>query len=289
MARKTSQKNNAIIVDGNDDLMVRMGKCCNPIPGDMISGHITRGRGITVHREDCQRLAHVESTRTINVNWNPEYFFKHPVGVRVMTNDRPGVLSTISTVINEAGINIRSAIATSLPDAKGSFIFSNRSTRLFRISQGHFGHRERFGGHFRQQGLNDEITFSFPSHRLGLSLFDSRDHRSVSPHLSHHALSFDHGLSLFKGPSPFLFLAALPSRLGAIPQGVEKTRSYSPSGQSDGGLGLSSASIFLWFRPISLSGKLITYAIFAAVIAFVLSRPQERHSPHSKGAKRPGP
>ncbi|MCY4644949.1 MAG: bifunctional (p)ppGpp synthetase/guanosine-3',5'-bis(diphosphate) 3'-pyrophosphohydrolase [Bacteriovoracales bacterium] len=123
MAQKTSRKNNAVIVDGMDDLMVRMGKCCNPIPGDIISGHITRGRGITVHREDCQRLGQAESTRIITVSWNSEYFFKHPVGIRVMTNDRPGVLSTISKAINETGINIRSAIATSLPDAKGSFIF----------------------------------------------------------------------------------------------------------------------------------------------------------------------
>ena len=122
-ALKISSKDNAIIVDGMDDLMVRMAKCCNPIPGDMITGYITRGRGITVHRTDCLRMEHSESSRLIKAQWNKEYFFKHPVAIKVMTNDRPGVLSTISTAINHTGINIRSAIVTSLPDSKGSFVF----------------------------------------------------------------------------------------------------------------------------------------------------------------------
>ena len=122
-ALKISSKDNAVIVDGMDDLMVRMAKCCNPIPGDMITGYITRGRGITVHRTDCLRMEHSESSRLIKAQWNKEYFFKHPVAIKVMTNDRQGVLSTISTAINHTGINIRSAIVTSLPDSKGSFIF----------------------------------------------------------------------------------------------------------------------------------------------------------------------
>ena len=121
--RKMFSKNNAVIVDGMDDLMVRMAKCCNPIPGNIITGYITRGRGITVHRADCLRVDHSESSRLIKTNWNKEHFLKHPVSVKVMTNDRPGVLSTISTAINRIGINIRSAIATSLPDSKGSFVF----------------------------------------------------------------------------------------------------------------------------------------------------------------------
>ena len=45
---------NAVIVDGLDDLMVRMAKCCNPIPGDSIVGYVTRGRGITVHTKECK-------------------------------------------------------------------------------------------------------------------------------------------------------------------------------------------------------------------------------------------
>ena len=99
------------------------GKCCNPIPGDPILGFITRGRGITVHKSDCTRIQTLEMSRAISVEWNSGYAFKHPVAVRVITHDRPGILSSISKTINNMGINIKSAIAKSLPDQKGSFVF----------------------------------------------------------------------------------------------------------------------------------------------------------------------
>lgn len=122
-AKKSSNKENAVIVDGLDDIMVRMGKCCNPIPGDPIVGFITRGRGITVHTGACQRVHEAEDTRKIHVQWNSDYMFKHPVSIRVTTHDRPGILSRITNNIHSLGINIKSAVAKSLPDLKGSFIF----------------------------------------------------------------------------------------------------------------------------------------------------------------------
>jgi guanosine-3',5'-bis(diphosphate) 3'-pyrophosphohydrolase len=122
-AKRSSNRDNAVIVDGLDDIVVRMGKCCNPIPGDPIVGFITRGRGITIHTTSCNRTQEIEAGRLIHVEWNPSYSFKHPVTLRVITHDRPGILSRISNNINSLGINIRSAMAKSLPDLKGSFIF----------------------------------------------------------------------------------------------------------------------------------------------------------------------
>lgn len=122
-ARRKSNRDNAIIVDGMSDLMVRMGRCCNPIPGDPIVGYVTRGRGITVHTASCTRVDSGELARTINVEWNSDFAFKHPVNVRVITHDKPGILSQISKAINNLDVNIRSALAKSLPDRKGSFIF----------------------------------------------------------------------------------------------------------------------------------------------------------------------
>jgi len=110
-------------VDGLDDIMVRMGKCCNPIPGDPITGFITRGRGITIHTQACQRVHEIEETRKVDVHWNPAYAFRHPVSIRVITHDKPGILSRISNNIHSHSINIKSAIAKSLPDMKGSFLF----------------------------------------------------------------------------------------------------------------------------------------------------------------------
>jgi guanosine-3',5'-bis(diphosphate) 3'-pyrophosphohydrolase len=122
-ARKSTSNDNAVIVDGLDDIMVKMGRCCNPIPGDPITGIITRGRGITVHTIGCNRILDIEKSRHVYVEWNKHYNFSHPVNIKVTTHDKPGILSKISKSINNAGINIRSAIARSMPDQKGSFIF----------------------------------------------------------------------------------------------------------------------------------------------------------------------
>ncbi len=122
-ARKSTSNDNAVIVDGLDDIVVKMGRCCNPIPGDPITGLITRGRGITVHTVGCNRILDIEKSRHIFVEWNKHYTFSHPVNIKVTTHDKPGILSKISKSINNAGINIRSAIARSMPDQKGSFIF----------------------------------------------------------------------------------------------------------------------------------------------------------------------
>lgn len=122
-ARRKSHKDNAVIVDGLDDIVVRIARCCNPIPGDPIKGYITRGRGITVHTAACTRMDQAEMGRDVHVEWNPDFSFNHPVNIRVITHDKPGILSNISKTINNSGINIRSALAKSLPDRKGSFIF----------------------------------------------------------------------------------------------------------------------------------------------------------------------
>ena len=122
-ARRKPHRDNAVTVDGLDDIVVRIARCCNPIPGDPIKGYITRGRGITVHTSACTRMDQAEMNRDVQVEWNPAFGFKHPVNVRVITHDKPGILSTLSKTINSIGVNIRSALAKSLPDRKGSFIF----------------------------------------------------------------------------------------------------------------------------------------------------------------------
>ncbi len=122
-AKKSSNKDNAVIVDGLDDIVVRMGKCCNPIPGDPIMGFITRGRGITVHTNKCSRVDDFDDMRKVDVEWNSSYAFTHSVNLRVIVHDRPGILSRISNNINSLNVNIKSAIAKSMPDLKGSFLF----------------------------------------------------------------------------------------------------------------------------------------------------------------------
>lgn len=122
-ARKFARGDSAVIVEGMEDVVVRLARCCNPIPGDPIVGQVTRGRGITVHTYSCKHNDDADVGRDVKVEWNSTLDHRHPVNIKVITHDRPGILSLISKSIHNVEINIRSAIAKSLPDQKGSFIF----------------------------------------------------------------------------------------------------------------------------------------------------------------------
>ncbi|MGA3295637.1 MAG: bifunctional (p)ppGpp synthetase/guanosine-3',5'-bis(diphosphate) 3'-pyrophosphohydrolase [Candidatus Acidiferrales bacterium] len=99
----------AIVVRGHDDLMVYRSKCCNPIPGDDIIGYVTRGRGIAVHSKNCPNVENLmyEPERRIPVEWAESTQATFPVRLRIFTEDRPGMLAAITSIISETGANIR--------------------------------------------------------------------------------------------------------------------------------------------------------------------------------------
>ena len=99
----------AILVRGHDDLMVYRSKCCNPIPGDDIVGYVTRGRGIAVHSKTCPNVENLlyEAERRIPVQWADATQATFSVRLRIFTEDRPGMIAAITTVISDAGANIR--------------------------------------------------------------------------------------------------------------------------------------------------------------------------------------
>jgi len=98
-----------IVVKGHDDLMVYRSKCCNPIPGDDIIGYVTRGRGIAVHSKNCPNVENLlyEADRRIAVEWAASTQAEFPVRLRIFTEDRPGMLAGITSVISDTGANIR--------------------------------------------------------------------------------------------------------------------------------------------------------------------------------------
>jgi len=98
-----------IVVKGHDDLMVYRSKCCNPIPGDDIIGYVTRGRGIAVHSKNCPNVENLlyEADRRIAVEWAGSTQAEFPVRLRIFTEDRPGMLAAITSVISDTGANIR--------------------------------------------------------------------------------------------------------------------------------------------------------------------------------------
>ncbi len=97
-------------ISGIDDVLVRFGRCCNPVPGDDIIGFITRGRGVSVHTRACDKSLSLDPLRRVDVTWDTKAGeVKRPVSIRVVTDDRAGVLAQISKTISEAGMNISQA------------------------------------------------------------------------------------------------------------------------------------------------------------------------------------
>jgi GTP pyrophosphokinase len=93
-------------VDDIGDIMVNFAKCCNPIPGDEISGYISRGRGIIVHTNNCPYIKKMDARRIVDVRWNTREEHTYPVHIKVICDDIKGILTEVSSVISSFDINI---------------------------------------------------------------------------------------------------------------------------------------------------------------------------------------
>ena len=103
-----------VLVHGMGDTLVNLARCCSPIPGDSIVGYITRGRGVSVHRDDCANLEGllVESDRRIEVAWAAgEDASRFNVGLRILTRNQPGMLARVAEILEKERINIGHADA----------------------------------------------------------------------------------------------------------------------------------------------------------------------------------
>jgi GTP diphosphokinase / guanosine-3',5'-bis(diphosphate) 3'-diphosphatase len=100
-------------IGGVDDVLVRYGKCCAPVPGDPIVGFITRGRGVTVHLRGCKKSMETDPDRRVDVSWDVHGEFKRVVNLRVTSDDRKGLLAQMSETFAEVGVNIVQANARS--------------------------------------------------------------------------------------------------------------------------------------------------------------------------------
>ena len=114
-----------IKVEGIDDVMVRLAKCCRPVPGDEIVGYISLGRGITIHRDDCKNVVSLmkDPERFTKVSWEGENETSFRVELQVDAWDRTRLLEDLSRTFAEAGINILEARCTvSHPMVKNRFV-----------------------------------------------------------------------------------------------------------------------------------------------------------------------
>jgi GTP diphosphokinase / guanosine-3',5'-bis(diphosphate) 3'-diphosphatase len=129
-------KDDAIKIKGIDGLVVKFAKCCNPIPGDRILGFITRGRGLTVHLEECPNVHAYDDQRKIEVMWELDKDYSYSVKLRISGDDKKGLLSDISSIISSSKANIIHAQATAYPDRSAMSIFEielHSATQLQKI------------------------------------------------------------------------------------------------------------------------------------------------------------
>ena len=113
-----------ISVSGIEDVMVTLAKCCHPVPGDEIFGYITRGRGITVHEQSCERGLDLDPARRIAVCWSTgAQGHSHEAHLRVESTERHGLLAEVTSRISASGVNILGAKVQLRQDMLGILLF----------------------------------------------------------------------------------------------------------------------------------------------------------------------
>src|SRR4029079_8959664 len=123
-------------VKGGGDLLVRVANCCSPIPGDAITGYVTRGKGVTVHRANRPSvLSERDIERLIDVDWESVDQQTYPITVRIEALDRAGLLNEITNVVAEAKVNIVAASIGTHPDGTATISATLKVTSLEQLSR----------------------------------------------------------------------------------------------------------------------------------------------------------
>jgi GTP pyrophosphokinase len=104
------KSSHGVLVEGEAGILVHLARCCNPIPGDPIVGFVTRGRGVSVHREDCSNIFHDagDYSRALEVDWDIGLDKEYTVQIAITCNDRSGMLTELLAVTSEMKVNISS-------------------------------------------------------------------------------------------------------------------------------------------------------------------------------------
>jgi guanosine-3',5'-bis(diphosphate) 3'-pyrophosphohydrolase len=125
--RRPSKRGRGVIVEGMDDLLVRLARCCTPVPGDPIIGFLTRGRGVSVHRDDCpnaKALAAVDEGRMAKVWWDDRQQGTFIVAIQIEALDRTKLLRDVTSAISDQGIQIVSSTTRSGRDGIATLTFT---------------------------------------------------------------------------------------------------------------------------------------------------------------------
>ncbi len=123
-AAKKNKERHVVKVKGIEDLLVRFARCCNPVPGDSVVGFITRGRGISVHSRKCPKVFESDPHRLVDIEWDLSKKSERKVKIRVVCEDRTGLLAEMSRVIKEMDANITRAQIGTTKDKKALCLFA---------------------------------------------------------------------------------------------------------------------------------------------------------------------
>jgi guanosine-3',5'-bis(diphosphate) 3'-pyrophosphohydrolase len=137
-SKQIRNSDSGVLVRGAPDILVKLAKCCTPVPGDDIVGFVTRGAGVSVHQTECHNVASLktEPERMIEVEWAPSSKSIFLVQIQVEALDRSGLLSDVTRVLSEHHVNILSATVSTSSDrlAISRFVFEmGDTTHLDRV------------------------------------------------------------------------------------------------------------------------------------------------------------
>jgi len=118
-----------IEIDGMRHVLVKLAHCCRPVPGEAIVGFVTRAQGVSIHRQDCPRVVGLPPQRLTEATWILDAEFGEPTRLRVVTDDRPGLLALLGEVFARLGVNIRKVNTEVLKNGRSAVVFHFTSTR----------------------------------------------------------------------------------------------------------------------------------------------------------------
>ncbi len=127
LTKKTTGKRDNkqfISLKGVDEVLYHIAKCCMPVPGDDIVGFITKGKGISVHRKDCENVKHLSNERLIEVFWTADETSKAQTKISVECIDKPGILANLTGLLSAAQVNITAVKANSTSDKRALIDFT---------------------------------------------------------------------------------------------------------------------------------------------------------------------
>lgn len=127
----------SVRVQGMSGIIVRLAKCCEPLPGQPIVGFVSRARGVTVHSANCQWALTTDPARRVDCSWNTHGETEHNVRLRITTHDKQGLLANITKLISGSHINITGAEVQTTPDRRGLIILKVHVSNISQLRDVH--------------------------------------------------------------------------------------------------------------------------------------------------------